>query len=748
MKFLLPVLLLLSCSILNGAVGDVILQTISGTNATTETTVTKTTSHLIGWNGSGTLTAIPTPTGTITSFAATDSTGIDFTVTNPTSSPTLSLALTKAAVGLSNVENTALSTWAGSTNISQVGTITTGNWLSTVSTPNAGLSIQDAGGEALTFNIGEDLTAARQLTLLLGDADRSLTISGNADISGTNTGDLTLAGSPNYLTLSNQVLTRSLINLSSHVTGTLPVVNGGTGLTSTGTAGNVLTATSSGTWVSATPSASGITALTGDVTASGSGSVAATIANDAVTFAKMANLSASRLIGRTSASSGDPQAITMGQGVTMNVTALEADIDDRHVAYVRTGATGTGVLGEVSKPFASIDLAFAATNTDYSIIDVDENSHILEMSVADVATTRVLYIRGAGPNTNVTILVTGAASGDSAEPGEQCIFGIDNDNPFVIVSDHSCNISFDVTGGAGADASPGSDANGSDGGAVGGYLVIKNAIVNTNTFTGGVGGAGDGAGNAGAQGVSSFGLFEVINCTVTDPGSKITQPRDSLVDNAMELPTSAITSGTFSVSRGGTGLSSITANRVLLGNGTSALQTVAPSTSGNVLTSNGTTWTSAVPAAVGYKMAYYTSTASGTTTVSTAFSTSQKPMTEGTEFMEITYTPRSATNRLKVHVRFLGGSSSAGFGIMLLARSGDANSRMWGISDSGNTTSRTDTVYPSTLVLDEVAGGTSAITYKVRYGGTSAGTFWMNRANAGAYPPGTASFIEITEYTP
>jgi len=53
-------------------------------------------------------------------------------------------------------------------------------------------------------------------------------------------------------------------------------------------------------------------------------------------------------------------------------------------------------------------------------------------------------------------------------------------------------------------------------------------------------------------------------------------------------------SGTdLSVSNGGTGASSFTANNVLLGNGTSAFQAVAPSTSGNVLTSNGTTWTSA-----------------------------------------------------------------------------------------------------------------------------------------------------------
>jgi len=51
--------------------------------------------------------------------------------------------------------------------------------------------------------------------------------------------------------------------------------------------------------------------------------------------------------------------------------------------------------------------------------------------------------------------------------------------------------------------------------------------------------------------------------------------------------------GTLPVANGGTGVSTLLANAVLLGNGTSALQTVAPSTSGNILTSNGTTWTSA-----------------------------------------------------------------------------------------------------------------------------------------------------------
>ena len=54
--------------------------------------------------------------------------------------------------------------------------------------------------------------------------------------------------------------------------------------------------------------------------------------------------------------------------------------------------------------------------------------------------------------------------------------------------------------------------------------------------------------------------------------------------------------GTLSVVNGGTGATTLTANNVILGNGTSAPTFVAPSTSGNLLTSNGTTWQSSTPA--------------------------------------------------------------------------------------------------------------------------------------------------------
>lgn len=57
--------------------------------------------------------------------------------------------------------------------------------------------------------------------------------------------------------------------------------------------------------------------------------------------------------------------------------------------------------------------------------------------------------------------------------------------------------------------------------------------------------------------------------------------------------TAADLSATLIVAHGGTGSTSLTANNVILGNGTGAVQFVAPGTSGNVLTSNGTTWNSA-----------------------------------------------------------------------------------------------------------------------------------------------------------
>jgi hypothetical protein len=62
--------------------------------------------------------------------------------------------------------------------------------------------------------------------------------------------------------------------------------------------------------------------------------------------------------------------------------------------------------------------------------------------------------------------------------------------------------------------------------------------------------------------------------------------------NLTSLNASSVSSGTLAAANGGTGQISLTANNVILGNATSAVQFVAPGTSANVLTSNGTTWVS------------------------------------------------------------------------------------------------------------------------------------------------------------
>lgn len=52
------------------------------------------------------------------------------------------------------------------------------------------------------------------------------------------------------------------------------------------------------------------------------------------------------------------------------------------------------------------------------------------------------------------------------------------------------------------------------------------------------------------------------------------------------------------VAQGGTGLGTLTTNNLLVGAGTSNVTFIAPGTSGNVLTSNGTVWASVAPAGV------------------------------------------------------------------------------------------------------------------------------------------------------
>jgi hypothetical protein len=112
------------------------------------------------------------------------------------------------------------------------------------------------------------------------------------------------------------------------------------------------------------------------------------------------------------------------------------------------------------------------------------------------------------------------------------------------------------------------------------------------------------------------GTETLTNKTLTSPiltTPQLGTPSSGTLTNATGLPLTTGVTGTLPVANGGTGAATLTANNVLLGNGTSALQAVAPSTAGNILTSNGTTWVSSTPAG-GSTADLQTFTSSGTWT--------------------------------------------------------------------------------------------------------------------------------------
>lgn len=122
------------------------------------------------------------------------------------------------------------------------------------------------------------------------------------------------------------------------------------------------------------PVTGAITELTGDVTAGpGPGSVAATIANlavttgkianDAVTYAKMQNVSAaSRLLGRGSAAgAGDVEEIQLGSGMSMSGTTLSATGTGGTVTNSGTLTADQLILGNGTTVVKSIGTAGTAT---------------------------------------------------------------------------------------------------------------------------------------------------------------------------------------------------------------------------------------------------------------------------------------------------------------------------------------------------------------------------------------------------
>lgn len=243
-------------------------------------------------------------------------------------------------------------------------------------------------------------TTTPAITLTLGAITPSSvaatgTVTGS-NLSGSNTGDQTItltsdvtgSGTGSFATtIANNVVSNS--KLAQVATATFK------GRTTAGT-GNVedLSVSQAKTLLGLTGTNSGdqTISLTGDVTGSGTSTFATTISDDAVTFAKFQNINTNKILGRSTAASGNVEEISVGSGLTLSAGTLSATGD------------GTGTVTQVSVVSANGLAGTVATDTTTPAIT-------LTTSITGVLKGNGTAISPATPGTDYVapnVAITGA----------------------------------------------------------------------------------------------------------------------------------------------------------------------------------------------------------------------------------------------------------------------------------------------------------------------------------------------------
>lgn len=278
-------------------------------------------------------------TGTVTSVSVTTANGVSGTVATATTTPAITLAL--GAITPTSVASSGNLTGA---NLS--GTNTGDQSLfSTIAVSGQSNVVADSTSDTLT------LVAGTNITITTDASTDAITINATSGGSGDVVGPASATDNAvaRFDTTTGKLIQNSALivddsgNISGAGTLNTHTIPGGTGtiaLTSN------ITGTNSGT-----NTGDQTITLTGDVTGSGTGSFATTIANDAVTYAKMQNVSATdKLLGRSTSGAGDVEEITC-------TAAGRAILDDSDASAQRT-TLGVGAIGTLPTIATTITVTF------------------------------------------------------------------------------------------------------------------------------------------------------------------------------------------------------------------------------------------------------------------------------------------------------------------------------------------------------------------------------------------------------
>ncbi len=197
---------------------------------------------------------------------------------------------------------------------------------------------------------------------------------------------------------------------------------------------------------------------------------------------------------------------------------------------------------------------------------------------------------------------------------------------------------------------------------------------------------------------------------------------NSMGNGAFALANVTITGGTLTgitpltPAVGGTGTGTLTYGGAMIGNGTNAVTLIAPGSSGNVLTSNGTFWYSGsgstvVPTGTIFNQQTTANSSVLATTATIPDDNTIPQNTEGTEWMTVSITPTSASNKLLISLNASGAIAGGQF-IYAIFQDSTAGALYAGKLP----VSTSNILVSSAQSWIMTAGTTSATTFKVRIG--------------------------------